>query len=102
VGSLATSVHFTEVRASSDGSRIYGLDAGEGPQPAVRLMALDARNGSILAERPLAEDVWSISAVRLPVEFVPYGEVRTVPCDRVEPAAHPTPPQPSTATPARP
>jgi hypothetical protein len=91
-GSLAASLRFAEVKASSDGSRFYGLEAGEGPQPAVRLLALDARNGSILAERPLVEDVWSISVARVPVELVPHGEVRPLPCEHAEPAPYPPPP----------
>jgi hypothetical protein len=94
VGSLATSLNFAEVKASSDASRFFALDAGEGAQAGVRLLALDASTGSILAERPLAEDVWSISAARLPVELVPNGEVHLLPCEHAEPAPGPTPPRP--------
>ncbi len=95
---LAPSVDFAQVVASRDGRRLYGLAAG----PPVRLLALDAESGALLAERRLADDVWSVALATLPEELLPYGDVQPSGCARPEPTPFPTPPLPPTAPAARP
>ena len=83
---LAPSIDFAQVIAAADGQRLYALDAGQPREGRpVRLLSLDAATGTVLAERALEEDVWSIETAALPEALVPRGEVQPAPGPRTEP-----------------
>jgi hypothetical protein len=82
---LAPSVEFAQLIVGAEGQRLYGLDAGgrardRQDQPSPRLMALDARTGSVGAERALTPDVWHLAIASVPASVLPLGDLHPTAC----------------------
>ncbi|HTF36721.1 MAG TPA: hypothetical protein VK651_00310, partial [Blastocatellia bacterium] len=73
--------HFARLVASSDGSNLYGVDAGtrDASRPPM-LLRIESGSGTVLKKRNLPVDVWNISVARLPEALIPRGRVSTTPC----------------------
>lgn len=95
---LTSDVEFAQVVAGGV-DRLFGVDAGDPSRwgRPVRLLALDAKTGAVLAERTLADDVWVIAAATIPEDRLPHGEAETVACSRPEAPPAPPPPTPMIA-----
>jgi hypothetical protein len=78
---LAPAIDFARLVASTDGSNLYGIDAGsrDSSRPPV-LLRIETRSGTVLKKRNLPVDVWNISVARLPEALIPRGRVSTTPC----------------------
>ena len=72
---IVPELHFSAVIPDRSGSELYAL-ATEDPgwNGAVRLVRIDARNGSVLMSRLFDTDFWRISTA--PLKSVPAGDVR--------------------------
>jgi hypothetical protein len=82
---LTPSVEFAQLIVGAEGQRLYGLDAGgrsrdRQDQPSPQLMALDARTGSVVAERALTPDVWHLAIASVPASVLPLGDLHPTAC----------------------
>jgi hypothetical protein len=74
---IATELYFSELIADRHNAELYGISCGDANwRSGVKLVRIDARDGSVLQSRDLDADLWRIAVV--PLRNVPAADVRAL------------------------
>jgi len=78
---LVPTSYFGRLAVGADGEHLYGIGISD-RWTGIRLVAIERKSGDVVAEQRLEDDVWNITAARIPSGLVPRGYLIPAACSK--------------------